>query len=59
MSALSPIADIELSADRPGFYVHGIYFGAAPTKAEALQAAKAALERWDFKTMKRIRPPRA
>ena len=37
------------------FYVGGVYMGAAPTRARAPQAAKAALERWDFKTMKRKR----
>ena len=40
------------------FYVRGVYMGAAPTRAGALQAAKAALERWDFKTMQRKRPTR-
>ena len=34
------------------FYVNGMYFGAAPTRAKALQAAQDVLERWDFKTMK-------
>ena len=38
------------------FYVHGMYFGAAPTRAKAVAAAKKALEQWDFKTMKRKRP---
>jgi len=38
------------------FYVHGVYMGAAPTRVKALQAAKKALEQWDFKTMKRKRP---
>jgi hypothetical protein len=38
------------------FYVHGVYVGAASTRAKALQAAKDALERWDFKTMERKRP---
>jgi hypothetical protein len=33
-------------------YVHGVYWGAASTRAKALQDA---LERWDFKTMKRKR----
>jgi hypothetical protein len=37
------------------FYVRGMYFGAAPTRARALAAAKKALESWDFKTMKRKR----
>jgi hypothetical protein len=36
-------------------YVHGVYWGAASTRAKALQAAKDALERWDFKTTKRKR----
>jgi hypothetical protein len=40
-------------------YVHGVYMGAAPTRARALQAAKKALEQWDFKTMKRKRLPRS
>jgi hypothetical protein len=40
------------------FYVRGMYFGAAPTRAKALEAAKEALESWDFKTMKRKRTPR-
>ena len=35
--------------------IRGVYMGAAPTRARAPQAAKAALERWDFKTMKRKR----
>jgi hypothetical protein len=38
-------------------YVHGVYMGAASTRAGALQAAKKALEQWDFKTMKRKRRP--
>ena len=38
------------------FYVRGMYFGAAATRARALAAAKEALESWDFKTMKRKRP---
>jgi hypothetical protein len=37
------------------FYVRGIYWGAASTRANALQAAERALEQWDFKTMKRKR----
>jgi len=37
-------------------YVHGVYMGAASTRAKALEAGKKALERWDFKTMKRKRP---
>jgi len=40
------------------FYIRGVYMGAAPTRGKALQAARRALERWDFKTMKRKRPPR-
>jgi hypothetical protein len=48
-------------------YVHGVYWGAASTRANALQAGKKALETWDFKTMKRkkarrlqiIYPPQA
>ena len=39
-------------------YVHGMYFGAAPTRAKAVAAAKKVLEQWDFKTMKRKRPQR-
>ena len=38
------------------FYVGGVYMGAAPTRARGLRAAKDALERWDFKTMRRKRP---
>jgi hypothetical protein len=38
-------------------YVHGVYSGAASTRAKALQAGKDALESWDFKSMKRKRPP--
>jgi hypothetical protein len=34
-------------------YVQGVYWGAASRRAKALQAAQDALERWDFKTMKR------
>jgi len=37
------------------FYVRGIYWGTASTRAKALQAAERALEQWDFKTMKRKR----
>jgi hypothetical protein len=37
---------------------HGVYMGAAPTQAKALQAGRDALERWDFKTMKKKRPER-
>ena len=42
-------------------YVNGIYFGAASTRAKALEAGKKALERWDFdgKTIKRKRPQRS
>jgi hypothetical protein len=40
-------------------YVYGVYWGAASTRAKALQAAQDALERWDFKTMKRKRPPKS
>jgi hypothetical protein len=40
------------------FYVHGMYMGAASTRAKALEAAKQALQEWDFKTMKRKRPSR-
>jgi hypothetical protein len=40
------------------FYVHGVYMGAAPTRARAIDAAKKALETWDFKTMKRKRRPK-
>jgi hypothetical protein len=36
-------------------YVHGMYWGAAPTRAKAIAAGKRALEIWDFKTMKRKR----
>ncbi|MGB9044310.1 MAG: hypothetical protein WCC81_17810 [Pseudolabrys sp.] len=38
-------------------YVHGVYWGAAATRAKALDAEKA-LEQWDFETMKRKRPKR-
>ena len=40
-------------------YVDGVYWGAAATRAKALQAGQEALERWDFKTMKRKRPARS
>jgi hypothetical protein len=40
------------------FYVRGVYFGVAATRAKLLEAAKEALESWDFKTMKRKRPPK-
>ena len=40
-------------------YVHGVYWGAAPTRAKALQAGQHALEHWDIKTMKRKRPSRS
>ena len=33
-------------------YVHGVYWGAASTRAKALEAGKKVLEQWDFKTMK-------
>jgi hypothetical protein len=36
-------------------YVHGVYWCSAPTLTKALQAGQDALERWDFKTMKRKR----
>jgi len=38
-------------------YVHGVYWGAAATRAKALDAEKA-LEQWDFETMMRKRPKR-
>ena len=41
------------------FYVHGMYMGAAPTRARAIKAAKEWLEKWDFKTMKFKRPPKS
>lgn len=41
------------------FYVHSVYMGATPTRAQALEAAKEALGSWDFKTMKRKRPQRS
>ena len=34
------------------FYVRGIYFGAASTRASAMEAGKRVLETWDFKTMR-------
>ena len=39
-------------------YVHGVYWGAAPTRAKALAAGRKALDRWDFKTMTVKRPRR-
>jgi hypothetical protein len=41
------------------FYVRGIYFGAAATRARALEAAKEVLENYDFQTMKRKRPAKS
>jgi hypothetical protein len=35
--------------------VHGMYWGAAATRAKAIAAGKRALETWDFKTMRRKR----
>jgi hypothetical protein len=34
-------------------YVQGKYWGAAPTRAKAIEAGKLALETWDFKRMRR------
>jgi hypothetical protein len=40
-------------------YVNGVYMGAVSTRARALQGVKEAFESWDFKTMRRKRPPRS
>jgi hypothetical protein len=48
---------VTLSVLATRFYVRGRYFGAAATRAKALAAAKEAPEGWDFKTMRRKRPP--
>jgi hypothetical protein len=35
------------------FYVRGIYFGAASTRAKAMEVGKRALDTWDFKPLRR------